>query len=137
MILVDTNVWSEQTKRDASPAVLAWLEANDAELALSTLVIAEIEFGIQLLAAGPRRRGIELWLEGLQSRYWSRILDFGKDCARHYGRIAAHPDTKARQPQVFDMQIAAQAQAYRASIATRNLKDFEWIGIDLIDPGAA
>lgn len=137
MILVDTNVWSEQTRLQGEPSVLAWLEANDAELALSTLVMAEIQFGIQLLQSEPKRLALERWLDGLESRYWSRTLDFDKDCARHYGRIAAHPEAKAREPQVIDMQIAAQAQAYGASIATRNLKDFEWIGVTLIDPWTA
>ncbi|OQW76179.1 MAG: hypothetical protein BVN33_05890 [Proteobacteria bacterium ST_bin13] len=134
MILVDTNVWSEQTKRDGNAAVLAWLEAHDADLALSTLVIAEIQYGIALLASEKRRHALGQWLEGLESRYWSRTIDFDTDAARRYGSIAADPKAKAREPQVIDMQIAAQAQAYGASIATRNVKDFDWIDITLIDP---
>lgn len=137
MILVDTNVWSEQTKPHGEPLVLAWLEANDAELALSTLVMAEIQFGIELLKSEPKRLALEAWLAGLESRYWSRTLDFDKDCARHYGRIAAHPEARAREPQVIDMQLAAQAQVHGASIATRNLRDFDWVGVTLIDPWSA
>ncbi|TIT56171.1 MAG: type II toxin-antitoxin system VapC family toxin, partial [Mesorhizobium sp.] len=47
MIFVDTNVISETFKKAPNPAVLAWLVRNDAELALPTVTIAEIAFGIQ------------------------------------------------------------------------------------------
>lgn len=134
MILVDTNVWSELTKPRGDPAVLAWLEANDADLALSTLVIAEIRYGIELLAATPKRAYLDAWLAGLQSRYYGQTLSFGPATAHHYGRIAARPDVKARQPQVIDMLIAAQASERDIPVATRNARDFEWIGIELVDP---
>ena len=137
MILVDTNVWSELTKARGHPAVLAWLEANDADLALSTLVIAEIQYGIELPSAADRRPFLQAWLTGLEGRYWGQTLTFGVEAAHHYGRIAARPEVKARKPQIIDMQIAAQAKEHGIPIATRNAKDFEWIGVELIDPWEA
>lgn len=134
MILVDTNVWSEQTKAEGHPAVLAWLEANDADLALSALVIAEIHYGIALPEAAHKRLYLEAWLAGLEARYYGRIIDFDADAARHYGQIAAHPEVKSRQPQILDMQIAARARALGIPIATRNVRDFAWTGVRLIDP---
>ena len=137
MILVDTNVWSELTKPRGNPAVLAWLEANDADLALSTLVIAEIRYGIELPRAAGKRDYLEAWLTGLESRYWGQTLVFGKEAAHQYGRIAARPEVTARQPQIIDMQIAAQALERGIPIATRNARDFEWTGVELIDPWSA
>lgn len=134
MILVDTNVWSELTKPRGNPAVLAWLEAHDDDLALSTLVIAEIHYGIALATSAPKRQTLTAWLAGLEARYWGQTLSFGRQSARHYGQIAAHPEVKARQPQIIDMQIAAQAQEHGIPLATRNARDFDWIGIPLIDP---
>lgn len=134
MILVDTNVWSELTKPRGDPAVLAWLEANDDDLALSTLVVAEIRYGIELLTAAAKRRFLENWLEGLLARYYHHMLPFGETDAFHYGRIAATPEAKARQPQVFDMLIAAQALNRAIPLATRNGKDFLWTGAALVDP---
>jgi toxin FitB len=134
LILVDTNVWSEQTKLDCNPAVDAWLVANDAELALSTLVIAEIRYGIALLKSETKRVALEAWVDGLESRYWSQTLDFDKASARHFGRIAASREAKARDPQVIDMQLAAQAAAYGATIATRNVRDFAWTGVKVVNP---
>lgn len=136
MILVDTNVWSELTKPRGNPAVLAWLEAHDADLALSALVISEIQFGIELLPEPHKRAYLAAWLAGLEARYSGQTLAFGSRAAHHYGRIAAHPEVKARQPQIIDMQIAAQAMEHGIPVATRNAKDFGWIGIELIDPWA-
>ena len=137
MILVDTNVWSEQVKTPGDSAVLAWLEANDAELVLSTLVIAELHYGIAVATTEHKRTALRRWLEGLESRYWSHTIDFDSEAAAHYGRIAALPAARARTPQVIDMQLAAQASVRDMPIATRNTRDFEWIGIPLIDPWRA
>ncbi len=134
MILVDTNVWSELTKSKGHPAVLAWLEANDADLALSTLVIAEIQFGLELPGAAHKKDYLQAWLTGLEGRYYGQTLRFGIESAHHYGRIAARPEVKARQPQIIDILLAAQAQELGIPIATRNARDFDWIGIELIDP---
>jgi toxin FitB len=134
LILVDTNVWSELTKPHGNPAVLAWLEANDDDLLLSTLVIAEIRYGIELVQAPDKRVFLSAWLDGLQSRYYGQTCRFDGDDAYAYGRIAASAEAKARQPQVFDMQIAAQTLARDCQLATRNVKDFEWTGVKLVDP---
>lgn len=134
MILVDTNVWSELAKPEGDPAVLAWLEANDAELALSTLVIAEIQFGLELPQAAHKRAALILWLRGLEQRYWSRVWLLDAGDARSFGRLAARTEVKKRNPQVIDLQLAAQALARKAPVATRNVKDFEWTGVAVIDP---
>lgn len=137
MILVDTNVWSELAKPEGDPAVLAWLEANDSELALSTLVMAEIQYGLELPKAAHRRADLVLWLRGLEERYWGDVWTFDAEDARAYGRLAATPEARKREPQIIDMQIAAQALNRGASLATRNLKDFAWTGAKLIDPWTA
>jgi predicted nucleic acid-binding protein len=137
LILVDTNVWSELTKPRGNPAVLAWLETHDEDLALSTLVIAEIRYGIALASDASKQQALTAWLAGLEARYWGQTLNFGRESAHCYGQIAARPEVKARQPQIIDMQIAAQAQEHGIPLATRNARDFDWIGIDLIDPWTA
>jgi toxin FitB len=134
LILVDTNVWSELAKPRGDPAVLAWLEANDDDLALSTLVIAEIRFGVELLAAPEKQAFLAAWLDGLQSRYYGQTWRFDSEDAYIYGRIAALPEVKARKPQVIDIQLAAQALARGAAIATRNVRDFDWAGVELVNP---
>lgn len=137
MILVDTNVWSQLAKPRGDLAVLTWLETHDADLALSALVIAEIQYGIELPGASDKRAFLQAWLTGLESRYWGQTLTFGPEAAHCYGRIAARPEVKARKPQIIDMLLAAQAMERGIPIATRNAKDFDWVGIELIDPWQA
>jgi predicted nucleic acid-binding protein len=127
-------VWSELAKPRGDPAVLAWLEAHDEDLALSTLVISEIRYGIELVVAAEKRLFLSAWLDGLQSRYYGQTWVFDSVDAYIYGHIAAFPDVKARKPQVIDIQLAAQALARDTTLATRNAKDFEWTGVKLIDP---
>ncbi len=134
MILVDTNVWSELAKPEGDPAVLAWLEANDAELALSTLVIAEIQYGLEQPKAAHKRDFLILWLRGLEERYWSRVWDFDAEDARSFGRLAASTEVKKRDPQVIDLQLAAQALARDAAVATRNVRNFQGTGVRLVNP---
>ena len=137
MILVDTNVWSELAKPEGDSAVLAWLEANDRQLALSTLVMSEIQYGLELPKAAHKRADLTLWLRGLEERYWSHVWEFDADDARSFGALAARAEVKKRGPQIIDLQPAAQAQARGAAIATRNMKDFEWTGVPVIDPWIA
>jgi predicted nucleic acid-binding protein len=51
LIFLDTNVVSETLRKTPDPAVIAWLVRNDAELALPTVTIAEIAFGIGKILA--------------------------------------------------------------------------------------
>ena len=55
MILVDTNVLSEVTKPRPEPRVIAWLERNEPSLALPTIALAELRYGIARLPDGQRR----------------------------------------------------------------------------------
>ena len=118
--------------------VLRWLEDQDPQgLYLSTVTIAEIIYGIQALPDG--RRSNEL-----QDRFWSfvergfeqRTLDFDTPAAAEYGRIMAQRRKTERPMSVRDGQIAAITLRHRMALATRNTRDFEDCGLELIDPFA-
>lgn len=137
MILVDTNVWSELTKPAKNPAVDRWLRTNTPDLVLSSIVVAEIRFGIELPKAAGRRTALETWLAGLESRFADRLLSFDRASAHAFGLIAAKRRADLEEAKILDMQIAAQAIAHRMDIATRNIRDFEWTGVTVIDPWKA
>ncbi len=59
MIFLDTNVISETLRQTPNPAVIAWLVRNDAELALPTVTIAEIAFGIGKIRPDQRAARLE------------------------------------------------------------------------------
>jgi toxin FitB len=92
---------------------------------------------LELPGAAHKREYLQAWLTGLEARFYGQTLRFGVESAHHFGRIAARPEVKARQPQIIDMLLAAQAQEHGIPLATRNARDFDWIGIELIDPWEA
>lgn len=139
MILLDTNVISELMRPVPEAAVVAWLNSQDASrLALSTISIAEISYGVQCLQDSLRRRLLSERFDQLLRRGFAyRILDFDQSAARIYGEIMAHRRAIGRPVSVLDAQIAAIARTHHLAIATRNTSDFEETGLELINPWAA
>ena len=136
MILLDTNVVSEVMRPSPHPGVIAWLNAVDAgELYISTISIAEIIFGLELLPPGQRRQGFEERFESfLSAAFDHRVLVFDQAAARHYGPIMAARRRAGSPMAAPDGQIAAIARSQAMDLATRNTRDFRSCGLALIDP---
>lgn len=135
MILVDTNVFSELQKTQPDPKVVAWLHANKDDTLLSTVVIAEIRFGIQLTSGARKRRILVGWLERIVAQHkGNRTLDFDTASALKFGDIMARLQLNGQHAGIHDGQIAAQALVHGHQIATRNAKDFRHEDVDVIDP---
>lgn len=134
MIFLDTNVVSETLKREPEPRVLRWLTEHDAELALSTVAIAEMAFGIARIRPDQRAARLGEGLEQWRRRLAGRIFAFNEAAALHYGEIMGAATHRGRPLSMADGMIAAIAWTHRAPLATRNLTDFREIGIALVDP---
>ena len=131
MILVDTNVWSETSKPNGSRKVVRWIADNKNQLWLSTIVIAEIRAGIENPDAADKRDEIEDWLATIEKGQASRTLFFDRPAAYALGKLLI---SKPQDKKMLDALLAAQAIAHDCPIATRNVKDFEWTGVKLINP---
>ena len=131
MILVDTNVWSEATKANGSRKVVRWIETHREELWLSSIVIAELRAGIENPEAEPKRSGLEEWLKRLETANCDRLMLFDTTAAYVLAKLLLE---KPQDNKMLDTLIAAQAISHRCPIATRNVRDFEWTGVALIDP---
>ncbi len=134
MIFVDTNVISETLKKVPEPAVLAWLVRNDAELALPTVAIAEIAFGIQKIRPDERADRLEQGLSQWRHRFADRIFGLTEEAALAYGDIMGTAWRLGRGMSAPDGMIAAIARVNGGRLATRNLTDFGSAGLDLISP---
>ena len=137
MILVDTNVWSEAFRPTPDPTVRKWAQANADRLWLSTIVAGELLAGVELLPVGRRRTTIEQGYGDLLETYRDRIAPFDLDAARHFAVVLALQARAGRNPDTADVQIAATALARGMSLATRNTRHFDSLGLALIDPWQA
>ena len=136
MILLDTNVVSELMKPAPAAAVARWIAEQPATtLYTSSITQAEVLHGILLLPAGRRRSTLEAAAEAMfDEDFGGRVLPFGGEAARAYAQIAAQRRRSGRSISHFDAQIAAIARSARASVATRNVGDYEECGITIVNP---
>jgi len=139
VILLDTNVLSALMRREAERKVVAWLDAQPPESIWTTsITVFEIRLGLEQLAAGRRRRLLEeAFAKALEEDFENRVAVFDRPAAEAAGRIAAERRRAGRPVEVRDVQIAGIATARRATLATRNLRHFEGLGVDLVDPWSA
>ncbi|MBW9065511.1 type II toxin-antitoxin system VapC family toxin [Rhizobium herbae] len=134
MIFVDTNVISETLRKSPSEAVISWLVRYDAELALSTVAIAEIAFGIQKIMPDQRALRLEQGLTDWRRRFADRIFGFTEEAALAYGDIMGTASRQGMGMSAPDGMIAAIARVNGGRLATRNLADFRTTGLDLVSP---
>jgi len=134
LILLDTNVVSELMKESAAPSVEHWYFLNEEQTALPTVALAELAYGIARLAEGARRRNFEMRLSEWRLRYAGRTVPFSASAAMRYGSMLARVTASGRAMSLADAQIAAMALDQDATVATRNVRDFEPSGASLINP---
>lgn len=136
MLVFDTNVISELMRERPDPGVVAWIDAQAApSIWTTTVTVLEICTGIEFLPDGKRklalRKGFELALIKVFDR---RILTFDAMAARVAAVIAEQRRKAGLTCEVRDLQIAGIVSARKATLVTRNVKDFHGMGIKLIDP---
>ena len=134
--LVDTNVLSELRRREPAPAVVQWMEARPATaLFLSVLTAGELRKGIEALPAGLRKQQLLDWLEvELPAFFANRLLPVDMKVAEHWGNLLA----KAGRPlPAIDSLLAATALTHGLTLVTRNVRDFQFSGLTVIDPWTA
>ncbi len=136
MIVLDTNVVSELMRPVPSDSVLHWLNAQAPdELWLNSVVLSELLFGLARLPAGSRKRQLtDAFANMLSEDFAGRVLPFDVEAAVIYAELAAGREASGRPVAMADAQIAAICLAQGATLATRNLKHFEGLGLGLVNP---
>ena len=133
--LVDTDVLSEPEKPQPDDGAIAWLRQHEAALYTSAVVIGELAWGIQRLAAGKKRTDLTAWLhDKVIPRFDARILRFDTRVAVEWGVLQAALESRGRRMPWRDSVIAATARRHTLTVATRNVKDYKHAGVDVINP---
>jgi hypothetical protein len=133
MILLDTNIVSEFMKTNPDTRVMDWLNARaKIDFHLCTPVIAEIRYGIAQLPDGKRKDNMLVACERLEAETFAgRILPFDHRAAHCYAELRATRRSTGKPMSVMDAMIAL---AHAMTLATRNVRDFEGLGVPLVDP---
>lgn len=136
MIVVDTNVLSELCRERPDREVLRWYSAQRAsDLFTTTITRGEMVYGVLIKAPGKKRNLLEKQVNDiLQISFEGRQLPFNETAADAYAALRANAKSLGRPVQVPDAMIAAIAWVYGADVATRNVGDFEALGIGIINP---
>lgn len=135
-VLLDTNVVSELIRKSPDPAVEAWVSGHVLEdLYFSAIGEAELRYGAAILPAGRRRETLVSEIEGmLRDAFRDRVLPFDSNAAREFAEIAAKRRSIGRRMAPAECQIAAIARSLNMAVATRNVRDFEDINVEVFNP---
>lgn len=136
MIVLDTNVISEPMRHEGNPAVVAWLDRQAVEsLFLTSVTLAELLLGIELMSLGKRRSLLEARLAEVVATFGSsRILPFDAAAARLFAVLVARARAEGSTIAVADGEIAAIAALRGFAVATRDSAPFIAAGVAVINP---
>ena len=130
---LDTNVVSELTKDIRNPRVIAFLDEQPG-LWLPSVVVYELEYGVQLLPQGQRRNRLRTMVDGIVSSYSNRILQLEQTGAEWAALYRAQARNAGRSLRLSDALIAGIAKANNLTIATRNVRDFGGLDVEVFNP---
>ncbi|MCL2826174.1 MAG: type II toxin-antitoxin system VapC family toxin [Eggerthellaceae bacterium] len=137
MFVLDTNTISELMKENPSESVVAWIgECKADELYTTTITQAEIGYGILRLADGKRKNALQdAYADIFGNIFAARVFPFDFEAAPFYSRITADAERNGKPISVLDAQIAAICACRKATLVTRNIKDFTSVrGLILVNP---
>jgi hypothetical protein len=135
--VLDTNVVSEAIKSAPDPICEGWLEANIDACLITTITLAELQYGVERMADGKRKRELRRKLDFVWEDFGERILDFDSSAAAEYGRYVAEFETAkglraVETGDVRDFQIAAIARVHACTVVSRNIRHFA--GVRCVNP---
>ncbi|HEX3835812.1 MAG TPA: type II toxin-antitoxin system VapC family toxin [Steroidobacteraceae bacterium] len=136
MIIIDTNVLSALMREVPERPVVEWLDRQAAEsIWITSITLFEARLGLALLPKGRRRKALEsafdkLLVEDLEGR----VLDFDQPAVEAAAQLAAGRQRAGHTIDMRDTQLAGIVIARRAELATRNVRHFSALNVDVINP---
>jgi len=127
--MLDTNVLSELLRRGADRRVIAFIEEQRDPIVCAT-VFHELTYGVKLLPVGTKKASLSAGIETFRRRFRDRTINMDAEIAEISGRLRAGETRSGFALQPID----ASAIVASARLATRNIKDFERLGIELVNP---
>lgn len=132
--LLDTNVISELTKDAPARRVIEFLSTDQYEFWISSVVIHELEYGLELLPQGRRRSDLQDLLWGFVAEHRGRIVPLDQTGAEWAARFRARAHRTGRVLELGDALIAGTAKSRTLAVATRNVVDFSELELEVVNP---
>ena len=134
--LLDTNIPSELIRPKPESKIKTWIAAQDLEtLFISAVSFGEFRKGIVMRSPGRRKEELETWIDtDLPMLFSRRILSVTRSIAERWGALEGQRQLAGRPLNVPDGQIAATALEYGLTLVTRNVKDFDGLGVTIFNP---
>jgi len=137
MIILDTNVLSALMRQIPDRRVIDWLDGQPRTSIWTTSVtILEVQFGLQIMAAGKRRSLLMQAFGGLLEKIEQRVAAFDAPAAQQAADLMLTRHKKGRPGDLRDTMIAGIVLAHHATLATRNIAHFEDVAVSVVNPWA-
>jgi predicted nucleic acid-binding protein len=136
MLMLDTNMLSEIMRSEPEQKVVDWIVRQPSdELFTAAVCQAEILSGLAVMPSGRRRAELE---EAARSMFADdfdgRVLPFDAEAASAYAEVFAARRKAGRPSGTIDLMLAGIARARGAGVVTRNVADFEGVGVPIVNP---
>jgi predicted nucleic acid-binding protein len=137
MVILDTNVLSAAMSADTN--IIAWLDRQSRASVWTTAVtLLEIRFGLEIMPTGRRKVEREAAFERvLADKLEGRVLPLDEHAALQTALVMAARHRAGKPRELRDSMIAGIALAQRATLATRNVRQFDDLSVPVVDPWSA
>ena len=131
MYLLDTNIISEVRRPRPHAGLIAWLSgiALD-QVFISAVTLGELQAGVEKVRQQDPGRAeiIESWIDSVAASY--NVLPMDGGAFRCWARLMHGKPADL----IADAMIGATAAAHNLTVVTRNLRDFERLGVPAFNP---
>lgn len=133
--LLDTVTVSATRLPNRNPEVTRWLESHKSgPFFLSVLTLGELQQGVELARDDHSRHVLQRWLVDVRALYSNRLIPFSSEEALAWGTLYAPLQISGRPPAVVDSMIAVTALVHGLTVVTRNVSDFQPLGVEVASP---
>src|SRR4029077_10761890 len=133
MIILDSNVLSELMRPRPEARVIAWLDRQpQTSIWTTSVTVFEIRFGLQVMPTGRRRETYTQGFERLLEEIDHRIAAFDTEAAQQASVLMASRKIQGHARELRDAMIAGIVLSRHATLATRNIRDFDDISAPLL-----
>ncbi len=117
--LLDTNICIYVINEHPAQVLQRLIQAGRESLAISTVTVAELAFGVAKSTRADSRAKLENFLSKFP------IVDWDQDAAWIYGNVRKDLEAKGQRIGERDLLLACQALALDATMVTNNTREFE------------